>query len=399
MKIEELKALISDTVKEAVNTEIEPMKETQRKYENIFVQKSKEPEVEEKQDTGITVARIAKCIALAKNDPDKALFYAAGSATNQAKGMYPNDKKVHASLKAMSVSTPSAGGFLVQEGYADDFIPLLTSKTAIMELGARKVPMPNGNINLPRVTGGSTAYYQGENANATASQETLGNVHLSSKKLTILVPISNDLIKNASYAADVLVRDDMMNQAKLKIDYTGMFGDGTVFTPMGIKKAIVTANHTTATGVTTLDADVPGAMVARLMELNIPMTSPGWIFNSQIWKVCYNMKTTTNQYIYRDEMKTGRLEGIPFRVSNQITTANSTAGATYFDIFLGDFSEFIFGEEMSFEIKASDEASYYDGSNTVSSFSLDQTVLKITSKHDMALRHAESFLCWNYPNA
>jgi HK97 family phage major capsid protein len=94
-------------------------------------------------------------------------------------------------------------------------------------------------------------------------------------------------------------------------------------------------------------------------------------------------------------MNRGTLNGFPFRVSNQITTANSTAGTTYYDMFLGDFSEFMFGDEMAFEFMASQEASWYDGSNLQSAFSLDQTVLKITAKHDMALRHNTSFLVYN----
>lgn len=400
MKYEELKTLIKDTVKdtvkETVAEEIKPLQETQRKYENIFVNKNNAPEPEVKTDPGLAMARVAKCIALSKNDPERALWIAAGR-NNDAKGMYPEDKKVHAALKAMSVTTPSAGGFLVEEAYSQDFIPLLTSKTVIMELGARKVPMPNGNLNLPKVTGGSTAYYQGENSNATQSQQTLGNVHLSSKKLTILVPISNDLIRNASYNTDILVRDDMVNQGKLKIDYTAMYGEGTEYTPLGIKKSVNTANISIATGTGTLTADIPGTMVGTLIGKNIPMTSAGWAFNASIWSAYYNLKTTTNQYIYRDEMNSGKLNGYPFRITNQITTANSTAGTTYFDMFFGDFSEFLYGEEMAFEIMASNEASYYDGSNTVSAFSLDQTVLKITCKHDFALRHDEAFLVWNYP--
>ena len=393
MKLEDLKTMIKETVSE----EIKPLQETQRKYEDIFINKNNsEPEV--KAPSGITMARLAKCIAIAKNDPEKALFIAAGR-NNEAKGMYGSDKKLHAALKALSVTTPSAGGFLVDEVLSDDFIPLLTSKTAVLELGARKIPMPSGNINIPRVTGGATAYYQGENANTTISQQTLGNVHLSSKKLTVLVPISNDLIRNASMAADVLVRDDMINQANLKIDYTAMYGEGTEYAPLGIKKNCDTANISIATGTGTLSADIPGTMVGTLHGKNVPMISPGWIFNSTIWSSLYNLKTTTNQYIYRDEMRGGTLEGHPFRISNQITTANSTAGTTYFDMFFGDFSEFLFGEEMAFEIMASNEASYYDGSSTVSAFNLDQTVLKITCKHDFALRHSASFLVWNYPSA
>lgn len=400
MNLDELKSVISDTVKEQIAPIQEKQtqyEETQRKYAEIFENKNKSES--EKKEAGITTARIMKCMMIAKNDPEKALYVAEKGNSSGKAGMYPDDNEVKTILKTLNATTPSEGGFVLQEQYSQDIIPLLLSKTAVMELGARRIPMTKGNINLPKLTGGATSYYQGEASNATASQQTFGNVKLSSKKLVTLVPISNDLIRDSSMAADRMVRDDMVNQMKLKVDYTAMYGNGTAFTPLGIKNGVATANKTTATGASTLTADIPGSMIGNLMAQNIPMLSAGWIFPSQIWSAFYNLKTTTNQYIYRDEMNRGSLNGFPFRISNQITTANSTAGTTYFDIFFGDFSEFMFGDEMAFEFMASNEASYYDGSSLQSAFSQDLTILKITSKHDMALRHNTSFLVWNYPNA
>lgn len=407
MNQEQLMELIGGAVKEQVTPLIEKQKEhdkkqseyeeTQRRYSDIFV--TKEDREEEKKEPGMTFTRAIKCLTLAKNDPDKALYYAQGKEGNSSTGMYPNDKKVHALLKQLSATTPSEGGFLVNEQYARDIIPLLLSKTAVMELGTRRLPMPGGNLNIPQLTGGATSYYVGENQNATKSQQTFGNVKLNSKKLVTLVPVSNDLIRNSSPEADMIVRDDMVQQMRLKMDYVAMYGLGTAFEPLGIKNGISTANISIATGTGTLSADIPGTMIGNLMNQNVPFLSVGWIFNSKIWSTLYNLKTTTNQYIYRAEMDRGMLNGFPFRVSNQITTANSTAGTTYFDIFFGDFSEFLFGDEMAFEFMASQEASWYDGSSLQSAFSLDQTVLKITAKHDFALRHNVSFLVWNYPTS
>jgi HK97 family phage major capsid protein len=398
MNLDELKSVITETMDEKlapIQEKQAQYEETQHKYADIFEKQqesyAKRQDADVKDD-GLTFTRAIKCLTLAKNDPEKALHYATGGQ-NSSKGMYPENKRVHALLKQLSATTPSEGGFLIGEQYSEDIIPLLLSKTAVMELGARHIPMPKGNINIPKLTGGATSYYIGENQNATKSQPSFGSIKLSSKKLVTLVPVSNDLIRDASPAADMLVRDDMVNQMKLKIDYTGMYGDGTAYTPIGIKKSVATANISVSTSAIT--ADLPGTMIGTLMNYNTPMLSVGWIFNSKTWSEFYNLKTTTNQYIYRDEMNRGTLNGFPFRVSNQITTANSTAGTTYFDIFLGDFSEFMFGDEMAFEFMASQEASWFDGTNLQSAFSLDQTVLKITAKHDMALRHDTSFLAYN----
>jgi len=292
MDLQELKTIISDAVKE----QTAPLLETQRKYADDLIavktQQEKEEHFQSNKSTeakepGMTFTRAIKCLTLAKNDADKALFY-AGGGQNSSKGMYPNDKEVHALLKQLSASTPSEGGFLIGEQYSADIIPLLLSKTVIMELGARHIPMPNGNLNLPKLTGGATAYYQGENQNSTKSQQTFGNVKLSSKKLVTLVPVSNDLIRNSSYAADMLIRDDMVNQMKLKIDYTSLYGDGTAYTPLGIKSSVYTGNITIASAAATLSGDILGSMLGTLMGHNTPMLSVGWVINSQIWAALYN---------------------------------------------------------------------------------------------------------------
>jgi HK97 family phage major capsid protein len=48
---------------------------------------------------------------------------------------------------------------------------------------------------VPKITGGSTAGYVGENANITKTQPTTGQITLTFKKLAALVPISNDLLR------------------------------------------------------------------------------------------------------------------------------------------------------------------------------------------------------------
>lgn len=388
-----VKSSVDSTIKTAMDSAIAPLMETQRKYADIFDGKTTlQVEVKEKPEAGIKFARLAKMLILSNNDPEKALMYASGGQ-NSSKGIYPEDKELHGTLKALSATTPSEGGFLIQEAYAADIIPMLMSKVAVFQLGLRRIPMPNGNINLPKMTGGATSYYQGESQNATKSQPTFGNIKMSSKKQITLVPISNDLLRTNSIEADRLVRDDMIQAMALKTDYTAMYGSGTDYTPRGISNQV---GINTASSTAVITADDPAAMLGVLMANNSPMSSVGWAFNGYMWVGLYNLKTTTNQYIYRDEMSRGTLLGKPYKISNQIPTSTASATLNQTDIFLGDFSEFMFGEEMAFEMMASREASYWDGTQLQSTFSLDQTVLKVTAKHDMAVRHAESFLRYQY---
>jgi HK97 family phage major capsid protein len=390
MKIEELKSMMEDVV----DAKLAPVLETQKKY-NFDGQQEAPAATESKGETleaGLRVARFAKCLVLSKNDPDKALFYAKGAIAQGTKGMYPNDTQLHNAFKALSVSTPSEGGFTVPIEMVNEMIPLLYAQTAVRELGARTIPMSNGNLNIPKITGGSVSYYDGENRAATKSQQTFGSVKFSSKKLLTFVPTSNDLIRNSSIEADRYIRDDMIQQTKLKMDYTAFYGAGTEFAPIGIKN-VTGISKTSVSAV--IGADDPGTMMGILMSKNLPMTSVGWAFNGTVWAVLYNLKTSTGAYIYRDEMKEGKLLGKPFVVTNQIATGADAHGLS--DIFLGDFSEFIVAEELGLEMTASQEASYDNGNGSIiSTFQNDQTVIRLLAKHDFNIRHAEAFICNTY---
>ncbi len=344
-------------------------------------------------DRTIKFAKFAKVVLLSGNDFQKALDVSGK--------VYPDDKELQGYFKALTTSTPSEGGFAVPEQLSSDIIQFLYPKLAYSKLGARRVDMPNGNLNIPRFDARAASSYIGETKPAAATKPTIGNVRGSSKKLAALIPISNDLLRSSNPSLDAFVRDDLVMSLQLSRDYYAFYGPGTQFSPAGIATQLTSSEKMGSTS-TALTADVPGAMLGALMAKNIPMISVGWAFNGWIWSWLYNLKTTTGAYIYRDEMNKGMLLGQPFVVSNQIQSSNLAAGTApttsdYGDIFLGDWSEFIEFVQLDMELMASKEASFVDESgNTVSAVQNDLTVLRALSLHDFGLRHKESFVQGTY---
>lgn len=397
MTPEELKATIDDIVNSAVNKAVSPLLESQKKYSGLFDNDPEKQKAEfdtaqktEKLEPGIRMVRLAKLQLLSKSDPERALKI--------ANEMYPRDKftkdvLTEMSQKALGVSVGTEGGFLVPEVLAQEVIPLLYAKTAIFESGARKIDMPSGNLTIPKLVGGATAYYQGENLPAGKSQPKFGNVSLKSRKLITLVPTSNDLLRSSSASADAIIRDDMMQQMRLKLDWAGLYGDGTDFVPLGVKKV---PNIQTYGGGAVMTADDPATMIGQLKGKNTPMLSPGWIFNSIMEAYIRNLKTTTGAYIYRSEMDTkGTILSLPYHTTEQIPLGTDNHVTT--DIFLGDWAELIFGSEVDFEMASSQEAAYdIGGGQMISAFSNDQTILRVLSKHDYGVRHATSFLVGSF---
>lgn len=386
---------LTSLIKETVQGEIKGLQETVTNFSaGLKGQGGADPEAPaptpgmeggEKVEPGIRLARAAKLMVLSKNDPEKALHFAAG--TNGKGAMYPQDTELHSTLKALSVSAPSDGGFLIPEQYATEIIPLLRNKAVVRGMGARSLPLTNGNLNIPQMLGGASSYYLGENMDAKASQPSFGNMRLSAKKLVTLVPISNDLIRSTSPEADRMIRDDMVKSMALREDWAALYGKGTEYEPRGIAN---TKGITTKTLNDLPSSDNMGDFVGTLMTKNIDWTSVGWIFNGYIWNLLYHLKTTTGAYLHRAELDAGKFLGFPYKVANQIPIGADAKGLT--DIFFGDFSEFMIGEEMGLELMASNEATYMAGGQLVSAFSQDQTVIKMTAKHDFGVRHPEGFV-------
>src|SRR3990170_1647953 len=80
--------------------------------------------------------------------------------------------------KALGEGTGSAGGYLVPEEYLGEVKDRITARAIVRRAGATVYPMATDTLNVPKVTGGATAYWIGENAQITASDETLDQLQL-----------------------------------------------------------------------------------------------------------------------------------------------------------------------------------------------------------------------------
>lgn len=137
--------------------------------------------------------------------------------------------------KALSWLNELSGGALVAPPEMGELIELLRNKEALVNAGARVVPLPpQGRLKYPRQTAASTTYWVGESSPITESQIGTGEVTLQAKKLAVLIKAPNELIRFASPAAEALMRDDMTKSLALGLDLAGLEGLGGDTRPLGI---------------------------------------------------------------------------------------------------------------------------------------------------------------------
>lgn len=311
------------------------------------------------------------------------------------------ERGFEATADPQAASTLSSGGFIIPENLMMSVIELLRPKAVIRSLNPTPAPLPNGQLNMPKLTGGATANYMGENKPITPSKVKGGQVKATAKKLAMLVPISNDLLRFASIAADTMVRDDAVRAIAQAEDAAFIRGSGSVYSPKGLLNWALSSQTYAATAVGgSLDlahvfADLNKA-ITTLETANVAMDRCGWLLAPRTKGYLFALLNSQGIPVFRDEMLRGTILGYPFRRTTQIPTNLAAPVAGSSEIYFADFSDVVLAEVPTIAVETSIEATYDDGSgNLTSAFSNDQTVLRMIEEHDLVMRHQESIVVIN----
>lgn len=363
----------------------------QRKYADVFLNGGARNGARRQQKAippMVQLARAIKCLdVFGRQDPERAAYFAK---------KYYSDESMAREMKALSATSPVNGGFLIPEVYLDEIIELLYSKTVIKELGARTIPLETGNLNIPRMTSGTRAMWGGEARKIQSTQPTFGNLRLSAKRLEAIVPQTRELIMSTKYSADEIFAADLSRRMQLGLDWGGLYGKGGEFQPTGIANtkgvevidaSKMDAQYADNTG--RLTADFPVYIKALVMSKNVDDQALGWAFNSFMEGYLMNLKTTTGDYLYRDEMNAGKFLGLPYATTNQIPTSKD--GLT--DLFFGNWADLMIGDQMGMETLTTMEGSWTDENGILhNAFEENLVGTRALMYDDIGVRHTESFV-------
>jgi HK97 family phage major capsid protein len=181
-----------------------------------------------------------------------------------------------------------------------------------------------GNLTIPRLAGGSTAVYQGELDDISVTEQQFDDLNLVAKKLTAMVPVSNDLIRRAPIGVEAIVRDDLIQGIARKEDLQFIRSDGTNKGPVGWRSLVLAANVLTvpALGATPpagadLNAVVSALAAMKLILINgmSRILRPAWFFAPTLVEYIATRRDQVGGFYYKDEVAAGRLEGFPIYTS------------------------------------------------------------------------------------
>src|SRR5215469_14155905 len=317
--------------------------------------------------------------------------------------------------RALNGSVTGEGGALIPQDFMADVIELLRAWTAVRGAGPMEVGMPMGNLTIPRLAAGATAAYQNELDDITVSQERFDDVNLFAKKLTALVPVSNDLIRRAPVGVEEIVRDDLVQTVARREDLAFLRGTGASKDPIGMRSLCLAANLITINAMPAspqpgdqLTAILSGLSAAILALQNgmSRMIRPTWFMAPTVARFITTARDQVGGFYFKDEMERGMLEGYPVRLTQQIPTnltiSTYTKGS---EIYFVDMADFVIADTYNVVVDASDVAAYMDpiGGAMVSAFQRDQSLFRVIAEHDCNMRHLQS-LCvlltqdWGFTN-
>jgi HK97 family phage major capsid protein len=245
------------------------------------------------------------------------------------------------------VGTPTAGGNTVATDLlAASFIDLLRNQMALDQMGIRQLTDLNGNLAIPRQTGGATAYWVAESGDITESQQAFDQVPMTPKTVGAFTDVSRRLLLQSSIDIEAFIRMDLAMVLGLAIDAAGISGPGSSNQPRGI---LSTSGIGAVIGGTNGAALTYGHLVdleSAVGTANAAVGNLGYLVNAKTRGHCkktvkFGSGTEMPIWDGGSEPLNGYRAGVSNQVPGNLTkgSADGTASAVIF----GNWSDLIMG--------------------------------------------------------
>lgn len=283
----------------------------------------------------------------------------------------------------LSVGSTTAGGHTVQTDLlAQSFIDLLRNRSYMMQMGTVLGGL-NGNVAIPRQTGGATAYWVAEAGAPTESQQAFDQVTLTPKTVGAYTDFSRKLMIQSSIDIEAFVRRDLATVLAIELDRAALHGSGSSNQPTGIA---ATAGIGSVAGGTNGLAPTWAHIVGLETEVAVDNADIGSLAYVTNAKVRGKLKGTekassTAQFVWSDSGTP--LNGYNAVVTNQVSSAltKGSSSGVCSAIFFGNWMDLVIGMWGGLDLLVDP----YTASTT-------GTVRVVAMQDaDIAVRHPESF--------
>lgn len=299
--------------------------------------------------------------------------------------------KNHNAMKALGINPDTAGGYLVPTEQSNQVIELLRSKSLFLQGEANRLvtffPMASDTLHIPKLAGGVTVSWIGENSQISDNTPSFGQITLVAKKMATLVKISNELLQDSDPQVDAIIREDIARAMANEVDRVVLEGSGVGSQPLGLAN-ILDVTKTALNAAPTYDNLVDA--VNRVLVADVEQDDTwAWVYHPRDLATIRKIEDPAGQYIWTGTDGLGRqlagpnpdtILGYPYHMTTQI--AIDTANNNETKLFFGRWRDVVIGMRKTIEIMASNEAG--------TSYEYDQTWIRAILRMDVNIRHAES---------
>lgn len=353
----ELKKAVADVT--ALNEEIRDLEKSQEVRSTVSVKSPSAPKPNvsgsQKRDAGIGMTEkdkqkysLSNVVRHLANPSDQKLRDAAGFELEvsqemeklrgtQARGAFiPHDVMMRTVNKGTSTQ---GGSFVGTETMGQSFIDMLRNDSVV--LGKAQVMSGLvGDVEVPRMDGGSTAYHVAEGADVTTSTPTTGQVTLKPHTIGATVDITRKMLLQSSAAIDPILTNDLMYSIRQMFEYLALYGNG-VDEPTGLANTLGIGSYELGTNGAALDWDAIVGLETLVNSANALNGNLGYLTNA---KVIGQAKSTskaanTDRFLFEN----GQMNGYDVMKSSLVKSDNvKGTGTGLSDIFYGNWEDAIF---------------------------------------------------------
>jgi len=278
-----------------------------------------------------------------------------------------------------------SGGMLVDvEVMTQNMIELLRNLPAVTKLGAITLSGLVGQIALPRVTGGATAYWLSETGTVTASDQAFGQLGLTPHRLVGDTAYTKELLTQTSLDVESFVRNDLMTVLAIEKDRAAIFGQivsGNAGEPLGILGTPSVGSVSfgaAATWAKIIDFETQVAAANALMGSMGYLTSPGVRAK---WKAITKIASSQYSDFLWEKGVPGSAEGIVNGYRAIATNQVPNSGSYAHRVIFGNWADLIIAEWAGIDVVVDPYSLKKQG----------QIEITVTLWTDIGVRHAGSF--------
>lgn len=287
-----------------------------------------------------------------------------------------------------SEGTNADGGFTVPTEYANEIIKLERQNSIVRRI-ARLFPMGSLTRKVPRQLTNPTVTWTGEATNHTKTKATVEQITQTAKKLSALVPVTEELLADNNVNLDAFlfqVVAEAMGREEDRVAFVGNTGSSDPF------DGIYYASGVNSVSMVGANLDWKD-LVSQMMTLKAPYRLRGrWVLGTTGLSVVMKLRDDQNRPIWTmpSEQAPGAILGMPYDETDQIAaTFGSNSDQT--PILFGDFGRSLWlSDRASYEVKASDSASDANA-GAGSAFLQDEIWYKFRKREAITVAQPEAF--------